>query len=269
MGEGMVSQDSPQRNHWIQSIPPKICNYSTKVRMGGMQKKHCSLFSDQHRFMKSDGLKPIWQSWTKCPSVSAGWSSPLSCCAAALFFKQKDQRKSRPKKNAYCKLKGGWNIAKLALLQYTDLYSSTWTQGHWEHLSLVSLPSSNHFTGEKDTWRVTVLCCLDKQPLLVFFHREKSLSHQHHYCLLYAYLASLKRLDWSARGSNLTTAYFTNKASPISSISSDIFAIWRNIVAWSYLHRTFVLEEAEYIICCLKYKMCTCFNPSPQPNIYL
>lgn len=124
---------------------------------------------------------------------------------------KKDQHKSRLKKNAYCKPKCGWNITNLTLLQYTDLHSSTCTQGHREPLSLVSLPSSNHFTGEKDTWRVTALHCLDNQLLLVFLHREKSLSHQHHYCFLFAYLASLKGLDWSARGSNLTGAYFTKK----------------------------------------------------------
>lgn len=180
---------------------------------------------------------------------------------------KKDQHKSRLKKNAYCKPKCGWNITNLTLLQYTDLHSSTCTQGHREPLSLVSLPSSNHFTGEKDTWRVTALHCLDNQLLLVFLHREKSLSHQHHYCFLFAYLASLKGLDWSARGSNLTGAYFTNKALPISSISSDIFATWRNTLAWSSLHRTSVLEEAVFVICCLKYKMCTCFNPSYQPNV--
>lgn len=148
-------------------------------------------------------------------SLHAG-PSPRAAVVLHHSLNRKDQHKFRLQKNAYCKLKGDQEITNLTPLQYIDLYSSTYTQGHQEPLSSVSLPSSNHFTGEKDTWRVAALHCLDNQLLLVFFHREKSLSHQHHYRLLFAYLASLKGLDWSARGSNLTGTYFINKASSIS-----------------------------------------------------
>lgn len=199
----------------------------------------------------------------------------MSLCAGYCFWAVvllshssniKDQHKSRLKKNASCKPKAGWNIANLTLLQCTNLYSSTCIQGHREPLSLVSSPSSKYFTGAKHTWRVTALFCLDNHLLLVFFHTEKSLSHQHHYCLLFAYLVSLKGLDRSARGSNLTSTYFSNKATQISSTSPDIFATWRNTVAWFSLCRTSVLEKAVLIIWCLKYKMATYFNSSHQSN---